>query len=219
LQTACLVPIKFDLRLQSPHGNHHKSHPKSTSGIDVTTTISHRMRNEPKGSKPGSTNNDRPTNRPTNTQSRVNPIPSAEFTQPPNDVEAPCLSRRTQCSAAQEKIAPNERHGDEEAQLHEGNDAITYPEGGLQAWLVVLGSFLGTIAAFGMMNVSDLFSNIGRNKLTSYQTVGIFHQYLLEHQLSGYNESTVGWIFGVYVFLSFFCGIQVRAGIALFGQA
>lgn len=28
----------------------------------------------------------------------------------------------------------------------------TYPEGGLAAWLVVLGSFCGTFGAFGMMN-------------------------------------------------------------------
>jgi MFS family permease len=39
--------------------------------------------------------------------------------------------------------------------------------------------------------------------------VGIFHQYFHEHQLSNYDESTIGWIFGVYVFLAFFCGIQI----------
>ncbi|KAL8957271.1 MAG: hypothetical protein Q9193_005411, partial [Seirophora villosa] len=31
-------------------------------------------------------------------------------------------------------------------------EVITYPEGGLQAWLVVLGSFSGMLAAFGQMN-------------------------------------------------------------------
>jgi MFS family permease len=40
-------------------------------------------------------------------------------------------------------------------------------------------------------------------------TVGIFHNYISEHQLKDYSESTIGWIFGVYVFLSFFCGIQI----------
>ncbi|KAF2638173.1 MFS general substrate transporter [Massarina eburnea CBS 473.64] len=72
------------------------------------------------------------------------------------------------------------------------DESCAYPEGGLAAWLVVLGSFFGTVVAFGMMN-----------------TVGIFHQYLSEHQLKDYNESTIGWIFSVYVFLSFFCGIQI----------
>lgn len=37
----------------------------------------------------------------------------------------------------------------------------------------------------------------------------MFQAYLSTHQLSGYNESTIGWIFSVYVFLSFFCGIQI----------
>ncbi|KAF1954652.1 MFS general substrate transporter [Byssothecium circinans] len=77
--------------------------------------------------------------------------------------------------------------------LHDGDDeSCGYPEGGWAACLVVLGSFFGTIVAFGMMN-----------------TVGIFHQYLSEHQLKEYNESTIGWIFSVYVFLAFFCGIQI----------
>lgn len=67
-----------------------------------------------------------------------------------------------------------------------------YPEGGLEAWLVVLGSFCGMVAGFGYMN-----------------TVGVFQAYLATHQLAGYSESTIGWIFSVYVFLSFGCGIQI----------
>jgi hypothetical protein len=54
-------------------------------------------------------------------------------------------------------------------------DDVAYPEGGWAAWSVVTGSFFGTVVAFGMMN-----------------TIGIFHQYLSEHQLKGYSESTVG---------------------------
>ncbi|KAF2753139.1 MFS general substrate transporter [Pseudovirgaria hyperparasitica] len=72
------------------------------------------------------------------------------------------------------------------------NDEITYPEGGLRAWLVVFGSFCGMFASFGMMN-----------------TQGVFQAYLFEHQLSEYSESAIGWIFSVYTFLSFFCGIQI----------
>lgn len=40
--------------------------------------------------------------------------------------------------------------------LTEGQPDVTYPEGGLQAWLVVLGSFSGMLAAFGLMNVRHL---------------------------------------------------------------
>jgi hypothetical protein len=71
-------------------------------------------------------------------------------------------------------------------------DDIEYPEGGLRAWLVVFGSFCGMTAGFGYMN-----------------TIGIFHAYLGSNQLSSYGEQTIGWVFSVYVFLSFFCGVQI----------
>ena len=69
---------------------------------------------------------------------------------------------------------------------------VTYPEGGLKAWSVVFGSFCGMLAAFGLMN-----------------TVGTFQAYLSTHQLSSYSESTIGWIFSLYIFLAFFCGVQI----------
>lgn len=69
----------------------------------------------------------------------------------------------------------------------------TYPEGGLRAWLCVLGSFSGLMVALGMMN-----------------TIGTYHAYLSRHQLaSSSSESAIGWIFGIYAFLSFFAGIQI----------
>lgn len=40
-------------------------------------------------------------------------------------------------------------------------------------------------------------------------SIGTFQAYLATHQLSHYDESTIGWIFSVYTFLSFFCGIQI----------
>ncbi|KAF2471095.1 MFS monocarboxylate transporter-like protein [Lindgomyces ingoldianus] len=153
------------------------------------------MTHEPKGSKPGSIHE-------RHQSTRANTIPSVEFSIPPSVLDPPvqkivsqCPLRRTQNGDAQEKSVANEDYcaapNDEEAQSFV-TDEVTYPEGGRQAWLVVLGSFCGTIVAFGMMN-----------------TVGIFQAYVSEHQLKDYNESTIGWIFGLYVFLSFFCGIQI----------
>ncbi|KAF1808220.1 MFS general substrate transporter [Eremomyces bilateralis CBS 781.70] len=69
---------------------------------------------------------------------------------------------------------------------------VDYPEGGLQGWLVVFGAFAGMMAAFGILN-----------------TAGIFQAYFAEHQLQGYDESTLGWIFSIAFFLAFFCGIQI----------
>ena len=57
---------------------------------------------------------------------------------------------------------------------------------------MVLGSFCGMVASFGIMN-----------------TIGTFQAYLAEHQLREYSEGQVGWIFGVYAFISFFGGIQI----------
>jgi MFS family permease len=68
----------------------------------------------------------------------------------------------------------------------------TYPEGGLPAYLCVLGSFCGLMAALGMMN-----------------TIGTYQSYLSTHQLRTSSSSATGWIFGVYAFLSFFAGLQI----------
>ena len=68
----------------------------------------------------------------------------------------------------------------------------TYPEGGLRAWLVVFGSFSGMLACFGLMN-----------------TVGVLEAYVSTHQLAGYDPSAVGWLFSIYIFFSFFCGLQI----------
>lgn len=40
-------------------------------------------------------------------------------------------------------------------------------------------------------------------------TLGTYQAYLSTHQLSDHSESTIGWIFGIYAFLSFFLGIQI----------
>ncbi|KAI0542632.1 major facilitator superfamily domain-containing protein [Xylaria digitata] len=68
----------------------------------------------------------------------------------------------------------------------------TYPEGGLEAWLVVFGSWCGLVAALGLLN-----------------TLGTLQAYVSTHQLSGYGEGTVGWIFSLYTALTFFCGIYI----------
>jgi hypothetical protein len=40
------------------------------------------------------------------------------------------------------------------ASIYSAGDETVYPEGGLQGWLVVLGSFCGMLSAFGFMNSS-----------------------------------------------------------------
>ncbi|KAH9897179.1 major facilitator superfamily domain-containing protein [Xylariomycetidae sp. FL2044] len=68
----------------------------------------------------------------------------------------------------------------------------TYPEGGLQAWLVVLGSFCAMISVYGIIN-----------------SAAVFESYFATHQLARYGSSTIGWIFSSYLFIVFFVGVQV----------
>ncbi|KAF8540674.1 major facilitator superfamily domain-containing protein [Trichophaea hybrida] len=75
-----------------------------------------------------------------------------------------------------------------------------YPEGGKRAWSVVLGSFLCMAASFGMMN-----------------TIGTLQAHLSKNQLAHYSDGEIGWIFGVYTFLSFFCGILIGPIFDAFG--
>ncbi|KAJ5601750.1 hypothetical protein N7510_011284 [Penicillium lagena] len=76
--------------------------------------------------------------------------------------------------------------------VHASDSNIYYPEGGLRAWSVVLGSWMACFGSMGLMN-----------------SLGIFQAYLEEHQLQSHSSGAVGWIFGLYSFFTFFCGIQV----------
>ncbi|KAK1978756.1 major facilitator superfamily domain-containing protein [Colletotrichum cereale] len=67
-----------------------------------------------------------------------------------------------------------------------------YPEGGPRAWLVVLGCWLVLFSSSGIMN-----------------SLGVFSTYIGSHQLAKYEAGSVGWIFSVYTFLCFACGVYV----------
>ena len=64
-----------------------------------------------------------------------------------------------------------------------------FPEGGVQAWSVVIGSFCGLFAVFGIIN-----------------STAVFQEYFSTHQLSRYSPSQIGWIFSLQLFLAFFGG-------------
>lgn len=69
---------------------------------------------------------------------------------------------------------------------------LTFPEGGLSAWLVVVGCFSAMLSVFGLINSS-----------------AVFESYFSTHQLKEYSASQLGWIFSLYLFMVFFVGIQV----------
>lgn len=84
-----------------------------------------------------------------------------------------------------------------------------FPEGGTEAWLVVLGSTLALYGSFGFM-----------------VSIGTLQEYWGENQLRDYSARDIGWIPSVFVYLALSLGIWVgplfdRYGpkyIALFGS-
>ena len=88
---------------------------------------------------------------------------------------------------------PSEKTGQQdEAGPQDEADGDKYPEGGLRAWLVVLGAFSGMTASFGNLN-----------------STGTFQAYVSTHQLAHESPGAIGWIFSLYAFLTFFCGVQI----------
>ena len=119
------------------------------------------------------------------------PIPAAPLTLPPAP-EKLWHARQPPSSVFQAEEALSDEKSPATIKTSASDHEVTYPEGGRRAWLVVFGSFMGTAACFGMMN-----------------TIGIFQAYVSANQLRHYNESQIGWIFSVYAFLAFFCGVQI----------
>ncbi|EON69004.1 hypothetical protein W97_08262 [Coniosporium apollinis CBS 100218] len=160
------------------------------------------MTTDHKGSTPG------PVERQTTLQSIPPLPPTGEVALPRFDASEQTLTEKpcdSSCCPQDDPSKPEHQHqpqspailpsassSTDAERLAEDGEEVTYPEGGLQAWLVVLGSFCGMLAAFGLMN-----------------TIGVLQAYLSTNQLSNYSESQIGWIFSLYVFLSFFCGIQI----------
>lgn len=85
------------------------------------------------------------------------------------------------------------RRNELESLHYDGDDEDSeYPEGGATAWLVVLGAWCAMIPSMGLLN-----------------TVGVLQAWVSEHQLHGYSESNIGWIFSAYAFFLYIGGAQV----------
>ncbi|KAL5360191.1 hypothetical protein BJX96DRAFT_175060 [Aspergillus floccosus] len=64
-----------------------------------------------------------------------------------------------------------------------------YPDGGLQAWLVVAGAFCCVFCRFGWINC-----------------IGVFQSYYETHQLQQYSSSEISWIASLELFILFWGG-------------
>lgn len=128
------------------------------------------MRTTNKGSTPGLTQH---------SQSPTADLEALETERPPLQPSTPNRHGRTpspdHCVKASHQV---ERDVQVSPSSRSDEDDTIYPEGGLQAWLVVFGSWGGMAVAFGYVN-----------------TIGTFNAYLGQHQLRDYDASTISWIF------------------------
>lgn len=74
------------------------------------------------------------------------------------------------------------------------------PEGGLRAWLTVIGSFCITTAVYGLSN-----------------SVGVIQPFWAQHQLANFSVHDIGWISGANNFLCLFLGVQFGPWFDRFG--
>ncbi|KAL0932296.1 MFS monocarboxylate [Colletotrichum truncatum] len=79
--------------------------------------------------------------------------------------------------------------------------SLTYPEGGLSGWCVVLGSFCAMLSVFGLPN-----------------TAAVFESYFSQNQLRDYSPSQIGWIFSIYLFVVYLFGILVGPAFDKYGH-
>ncbi|KAJ5812226.1 hypothetical protein N7474_008527 [Penicillium riverlandense] len=79
-----------------------------------------------------------------------------------------------------------------ELEPHQFSTAMSFPEGGRKAWLVVFSSFCLIAATFGLT-----------------ASIGLFQSHWQSDQLSNYSSQDIAWISSTQVFLTLFLGVQI----------
>lgn len=127
-------------------------------------------------------------------------LPATQFSsarttlQPPREVES---STHEKYHSAQQPLPASSAAS---LDSHKMDQDITYPEGGRDGWLVVLGAFCGLTASLGI-----------------YNTTGVFSAVIQQQILPEVPPSTLGWIFSVYGFVNWVCGVQVGPSFDAYG--
>ena len=120
-------------------------------------------------------------------------VPSEQLSSgPENEKSTLEVFNRVPLVPPEAPIASEKTGQQDEAGPQDEADGDKYPEGGLRAWLVVLSAFSGMTASFGNLN-----------------STGTFQAYVSTHQLAHESPGAIGWIFSLYAFLTFFCGVQI----------
>jgi hypothetical protein len=99
---------------------------------------------------------------------------------------------------------------DDRATKVASTDPSAFPDGGLEAWTVVLGAFCTLFVSFGWINCKFRGTPIiwlvfawTVNRVLA-KGIGIFQTHYQTHQLSSYSPSAVSWIPSLETFMMYF---------------
>jgi MFS family permease len=90
-----------------------------------------------------------------------------------------------------ESFSDQTSYSDEDS-ISINNKDDEYPEGGLRAYSVVFGSFLGCVVNLGVIN-----------------SIGAIQAYVSIHQLADFSTSQISWVFSIYLCLAYSIGIFI----------
>jgi hypothetical protein len=116
------------------------------------------------------------------------PVPE---TQKPSDCNEETVVQPSESSSSSTQQPVTEIHPPPDQNGHTDDEKDDFPEGG-RGWLVCFGAFCGSFSVFGIIN-----------------STGVLLDYFSTHQLKDYTSSQIGWIFGLSLFLTFFCGAPI----------
>lgn len=116
-------------------------------------------------------------------------VSSAVPRHPTTDVEPELRDDVTSDTEKNGETSAEETAPPAPAAASSGFDPADFPDGGLRAWLVVLGGFCSLFCTFGLVNC-----------------VGVFQEHYLRGPLSNYSASTVSWITSLQVWTMTFGG-------------
>lgn len=130
---------------------------------------------------------------------------------PTTDAVAPQLPAHANVEPKSDGELDYARNNQLESLQFNGNeeDPDDYPEGGTEAWLVVLGAWCAMVSCPALLFTTKLIYHLQIPSMGLLNTVGVLQAWVSENQLHGYSESNIGWIFSAYAFFLYIGGAQV----------
>ena len=137
----------------------------------------------------------------------------------PSDISTPAMSDQVNDDLEKgnrtAEPVDSEKHDVNVEPLAEKSEAVTPapagspgpgppPDGGLEAWMSVLGAFCGLFVSFGWINCMYNQYHFQFDALLTTSGIGVFQTYYESHQLRDMSTSTVTWITSLETFVMFF---------------